>query len=393
MHADPHEVLRRWLPHVLMLAAIVASIVLVAYVVAPLFEPILLAAAMAMLTGPVLNEPVFKRLRTWLPKLSESLARRIAGITATVLVAVALLTPVIIVLISSAGSIQEVADLVAGILSRNPEQLDRLEMMIRQHVLEIDNIYPKLNLGSAGIAAGIRGLLGEALGVTTAFIGFVVSGTSAAAQMALAIISLAFFFVEGPRLSRTLLQYSPLREDQQDALLSHHRSTVLRLLSDTVASAIVKGVVLGGIVWGVDHTFGTGILPFLPIAVVAGVITLLPLVGVTMVWLPVASLMFATQPVGAVVLAISCWTANFAIEFVRDKVARRIDDRSSWRSFLLFLGLVGGLLSYGLKGLLIGPMAVVLVSTVCSAWLPLYGGNDDEPPQGTATDTDADART
>jgi len=51
---DPQPILRRWLPHVLMLAAIVASIWLLGYVVAPLFEPILLAAALAMLTAPVL---------------------------------------------------------------------------------------------------------------------------------------------------------------------------------------------------------------------------------------------------------------------------------------------------------------------------------------------------
>ncbi len=388
MHADPREVLRRWLPHALMLGAIVASIVLVAFVVTPLFEPILLAAAMAMLTGPVLNEPVYNWLRRrTLPSLpllntprslSDGLSRKIAGITATVLLAVALLTPLAIVLVMTAGSIQEVADLVVGVVTNNDAALTRLEEGINLQLFEIDRIYPKLALSELGIATWVRDTLGEARGVPTAFVSFLASGMSAVAQMALAIISLAFFYAEGPSLSRTLLHYSPLRAEQQESLLTHHRATVLRLLSDTVASAIVKGLVLGGIVWGVDRLYGTGVLPFFPIATVAGVVTLLPLVGVTMVWLPVASFLFTKEPVGAAVFALTCWSANFAIEYVRAHIGRRLDDRSSWRSFLLFLGLVGGLISYGLKGLLIGPMAVVLVSTVCSAWLPLYGGDGDD---------------
>jgi predicted PurR-regulated permease PerM len=396
MHAEPRDVLRRWLPHVLMLAAIVASIWLVTVVVAPLFEPILMAAALAMLTGPVLNDPVYQWLRRrsfpeWtaserLPvsirlvrplTVPDRLARKSAGIIATVLLAAALLTPVIVVLVTSARSFEDVADLLVGIVTRSPEQLDRLEDMIQFQLTEIDRIYPKLKLSQAGIAEGIRGLLGEALGVTSAFISFVVKGTSAASQMALAIISLAFFYVEGPAIARTLLHYSPLHGNQQEALLIHHRKTVLRLLTDTVASAIVKGLALGGIVWLIDRTFGSGIFPFLPIAIVAGVITLLPLVGVTIVWLPIATVMFPIEPIGAVVLGASCWGANFAIEHFRELIGRRIDDRSSWRSFLLFLGLIGGLISFGVKGLVIGPMAVVLVSTVCSAWLPLYGGSSE----------------
>ena len=45
-------------------------------------------------------------------------------------------------------------------------------------------------------------------------------------------------------------------------------------------------------------------------------------------------------------------------------------------SFLLFIGFVGGLLSFGIKGLLIGPVAVLFVSTLGSFWLPLYGFKD-----------------
>ena len=38
----------------------------------------------------------------------------------------------------------------------------------------------------------------------------------------------------------------------------------------------------------------------------------------------------------------------------------RLHEQGAWLSFMLFLGIIGGLLSYGPQGFVIGPMAVVL---------------------------------
>ena len=39
---------------------------------------------------------------------------------------------------------------------------------------------------------------------------------------------------------------------------------------------------------------------------------------------------------------------------------KRLHEQGAWLSFLLFLGIIGGILSYGPQGFAIGPMAVVL---------------------------------
>lgn len=387
---DPQPVLRRWLPHILMLTAIVASIWLLAFVVAPLFEPILLAAALAMLTAPVLFEPIDRLLQRRLPDLKEDLRRRIAGVGATTALGASIVTPVVIFVVSSVGSVRDVFDLGLGVIMRNAKQLDRLEALIDFEVQKLDKVYPKLNLAEAGIAEGVRNFLGEALDMSGAFLSFIASGTGAVAQLALAIIALAFFYVEGPRVARAILLYSPLRDDQQQTLLRTHRATVLRLLNDTVANAVAKGIALGAIVWATNRFLLLGgmkplPLPFIAAALVAGVITLLPLVGVTVIWLPIAVGWWTQgEYLAAGVTAVGCLAANFFIDRFRDKVSRSIDESSAWRSFLLFIGLVGGLLSFGIKGLIIGPMSVVLVSTVCSAWLPLYGGAHDVPEPALA---------
>ena len=151
---------------------------------------------------------------------------------------------------------------------------------------------------------------------------------------------------------------------------------MLRLLNDTIALAVTKGVILGLFIYWIDHQWGTGLVPSVPLILLAMALTLLPVVGLTMVWLPIAILSWSSgYHMAAVVLSLGSLVIHFSIEYLYHRIGRHIDDaRHAWLGFLLFLSLVGGLLSFGVAGFIIGPMAVVLVETLGSFWLPLYGG-------------------
>lgn len=380
MPMDPRTSLRAWLPHGLMLGALVAAVMLFVNVAAPLFEPILLAAAIAILTSPVLSTPLDRFVDRKFPRLSERARRRIAGVTATVAVVLFALTPVFLAVLSQADNLSELADKARGVVTRDPETIAAIADAVQQQVIEINSHYQKLHLPADEIGDSVRQFLAESTDVNSAFLSFIFAGTGTVAHVLLALVSLAYFYIDGARLLRGLLRYSPLSVDQQTRLIDQHRRVVLRLLNDTIATAVVKGVVLGGIVWAIDHILGSGSLPFLPIAIVAALITLLPLVGATMVWLPFAGLAWTQgNRVGAVVLAVCCWTTNFVLDRYRERVSSRLEQNTEWLGFLLFLGVVGGLLSYGPKGLIIGPFAVVVVITVGRAWLPLYVAGDQRP--------------
>ena len=74
------------------------------------------------------------------------------------------------------------------------------------------------------------------------------------------------------------------------------------------------------------------------------------------------------------------------VERYPKRISGQLARTTDWMGFLPFLGVVGGLLTYGPKGLIIGPFAVVLVFTVGRAWLPLYlsdGDADDEAGEET----------
>jgi len=387
LQPDPRSLISRWLPHLVLIALLGAGIWLLARVFAPLLEPILLAAALAMITAPILFEPVDRFLgRTPLHRLGERTRRQFAGMIATLLLLALMVLPVLALLADTVGSIAGTFDMLFGILTKDQQQIALFEQKIAEQVAAIDKLYPRLHLPDAELPQKARELLVELLDFGPAMLSFIFKGTGALAQVLLALIALAFFYAEGPRLLRGLLAYSPLDAEQEGQLIRRHRQVMLRLLHDTVATAVAKGLTLGLIAWSVSELSGFGRFPFVPIALLATVISLLPLVGMGLVWLPLTVLLWSGgYPTGAVLLALLSIVAHVALEQLRRRTGKRIDERGAWRSFLLFLGLIGGLLSFGLKGLVIGPMAVVIVFTLGSFWLPLYGVGPkrdllDEPP-------------
>jgi predicted PurR-regulated permease PerM len=100
---------------------------------------------------------------------------------------------------------------------------------------------------------------------------------------------------------------------------------------------------------------------FLPVFFLGAFIGLVPVVGSAMVWLPLSSLVWSRgEPVTALVMAGLCLFLNYLISRVRAKMGRKLHEQGAWLSFLLFLGIIGGILAYGPQGFVIGPMAVVL---------------------------------
>ena len=378
MDSDPRQVISRWLPHILLIALLVMGLWVLTLVLRPLLEPILLAAALAMLTAPFIYQPCEKLVARLLPKSRPAQRRQLAGIASTVVLVLLLLAPVLLLLANTVGSVSGTFDLIVGLATKDAEQITKLEQSIGNQIKRVDDLYTNIDLASYELPKKLRAIITEAMDFGSAFLNFMAAGTGILAHLVLAVISLAFFYAEGPRLSRALLAYSPLDTDQQEQLVARYRAIMLHLINDTVAIAVLKGTVLALVIYSVDHLLGQQVLPFVPIAILAALITLLPVVGVTMVWLPLAGLEWSLgSHAAAITIAVGCTAAHYGLDILRRRVGRKIGDRESWMNFLLFLGLVGGLLSFGIKGLIIGPMAVVFVATIGSFWGPLYGLGPD----------------
>lgn len=377
MPTEPDRVLRAWMPHLLLMGVLAGIVWLVLRVFSPLLDPLLLGACLAVLTSPLLHVPFTRAIAHCAPWLGEIHQRRLAAILATLVLVFVMSLPLILLI----GSWSQTFGIAWGIIHQSPQAYDDLQLVIARHVASLDRHFPALALAQRAIPENIVATLREALAFGPSFLGFLFAGTSRLAHFVLAMICLTFFFSEGPRVMRALLHYTPLTDDQQEQLILRHRQSVIRLLHDTVAVALIKGCVFAGIAWAADHSIGSGTLPFTPLVLVASILTLLPVVGVAMIWVPLLVLFWSQNwYLAAGTLATASIAAQILLQWAQRRLARRIDDRDSWIGFLLFLGLLGGLLSFGLRGLVIGPVAVVMLVTLGSFWLPLYGvGGDSEP--------------
>jgi len=383
MPIDPQTRLRAWLPHLAMLALFALALWLVAAVFAPIRDPLLLAAALAMLSYSVLFRPLLMAARWLLPGVAESWRRHLAAGAATIALVVALLAPLALLLLASLRSLSEAGTLLLGLALRDERQLARLGSLVRQYAEATVALYPSLPLDPAATERFVAGLFGQSQ--SSALLNFVFTGTgSFLAEMVLALVLLGWFYDQGPVLVRTLLGYTPLEPAQRSELSRRLEAAVVRMWLDTVARALVRGVTTGVFVWLVAD-----LNPIL-IGMVAAFVSLIPLVGLAFVWVPLASLLWAqAMPWHAGGLVLGVLAADFLVCELGTRVTRGLAHTGEWFSLLLFLSLTGGLLAFGAKGLVIGPMAVVVLVVLGSFWLPLYGIGKALGPDGLPAEAGA----
>jgi hypothetical protein len=74
----------------------------------------------------------------------------------------------------------------------------------------------------------------------------------------------------------------------------------------------------------------------------------------------------------AISLAVMCLLSLLFVGWIRKYKVSKLYEYRPVTSFLLFMSLVGGVITFGLKGLILGPMTVVLVNVLGVYWHSIY---------------------
>jgi predicted PurR-regulated permease PerM len=377
--SSQHSLLRQWLPHVVMLALIASATWLVATVFAPLGKPLLVAAALAALTHRVVMTPTQARIDRLLPRVPAAWRCRLSAIIATSILLFLAATPVLVILVDALGGIGHAYEVIVGLMVRDPHMANEVADALAGHAQRMHSLYPAFPITPAEVHAGVLDMLVHSQ--ASAFYAYLFRGTGGLlAQGALTIILLCAFFERGRNIAERLLLMAPFTESQREEFSRRFQHTTLRLLHDTVAMALMRGLALGLIAWLVAD-FPIGV-----VAAIAAFVGLVPVVGYASVWIPLSSLVWSRgEPWHAVALALASLSSWWLIGQLGQRMVRDLDTNDSWPGFLLFLGIVGGVLSFGWTGLVVGPMAVVVLRVLLGFWLPLYGVGTREPDTDTDT--------
>lgn len=263
----------------------------------------------------------------------------------------------LIILIPLMGVLAAIATQALNLYQWLAPQLNTatLDEWWRQHLL---TRFPWLEqvraMGEGRVMDFLSGAIARVAGAANNLLQGAVAGmTAAALELALLLIMLFFFLRDAPQFREQIRRISPLTKQQADGVLDSIAATMRGALASLLFVPIVQGALatLGYLMVGLPNALLWG-----------GFTTLLafvPAVGTPVVWVPVCIYLFAQGHIWqGVLLALYCVLVVTSI----DNVLRPLFLRGAARIHPLwsFLAILGGLMSFGALGLLVGPLILSL---------------------------------
>lgn len=326
------------------LALIATALLPIAWRIAePFFTALLLAIILAVLLEPV---------RAWLVgKLGRpGLAALLTTTFAAVLVAVTLWT---------AGAVlaQQVEAAYASLA--RPSANDSWATAVSRAADRIaEAVASRIPVDAAAVREELlRYTHGSAAWLLRA-VGSVFSGVSAAlVTMLLMLIFLNELLRHGRGWVEKALPALPMETETGERLIGNIQSTIVGVVGGTSVAAVSEGV-LTGAAFAVAGISSAAMLGFF-----AGLASIVPLVGCSLVWAPVVIYEIANGSyVKAAAIGIWCGIGTVVIDnVVRPAVAR---GHVHLHSLTIALSIIGGTRAFGALGIILGPLIISLLLAV-----------------------------
>jgi predicted PurR-regulated permease PerM len=327
--------------------ALVVVLLLVGYWVFRILQPFLSALVWAVILATVFY-PSYERLCRWLRRPA------LASILTCLLITALIVLPVILLLVLLAGeSVQAYRGLE---VKMQAQQLGRLETLRQTAAYQWllgkmqAMAVPEPNFRQLGVEA-IRQLsqflVGHGAALFSRFGQFVMS-------FFVMVLSLYYFFVNGPGILQELSRLSLLRREYEEVILTKFKQVAVATFGGSLLTAVLQGVA-GGLVFLV---FGLS-SPLLWGAVMA-LLSLVPVVGTALVWGPVVVYYLLTGSLAkGLGLAVVCGAVVGSIDnLVKPLLIRR---GSEIHTLWLFFGVMGGIGAFGFLGLILGPLLIAVL--------------------------------
>ena len=170
------------------------------------------------------------------------------------------------------------------------------------------------------------------------------------------LFSIFYFLDHGEKIKNTAVMLVPLTSSHKKKILERLRETIEAVVAGNISTALLQGV-LGALIFSI-----LGISSPLFWGLIMAILAFIPAVGPSVVWLPTAIFLFIQeQNIKAIVLIVYGCAIMMSVDaFLKPKL---IGDRMKMSSFMVFLGVLGGLKVFGILGLFFGPIILALLAT------------------------------
>lgn len=160
-------------------------------------------------------------------------------------------------------------------------------------------------------------------------------------------------------ISRELLLLIPLKKEVSEKFAHEFKNITLGIIYGQVLLGIVQGLLMGLFLYIINFQ---NVLFFTVVGIIAGI---LPLIGPSLVWIPVGIILLSK---GQIILAIILVIYGSIVSWFFDGFVRPyiISERTVLSLPLSFVGMVGGVYSFGFLGLIIGPLVMSYLMLILS---------------------------
>jgi predicted PurR-regulated permease PerM len=286
--------------------------------------------------------PVHSRLvaRTGRPATSALLS--------SLLVIVTILAPLTLITLALVNELSGVAQNLQANLSSLLDPNSRIAGPVLRWLGQYVNVDQLLS--PQFIMERLKGMGGAIAGRTLGFVGGVLG---VIVQAAFVVFAMYYLFRDGDRIVRALPNIMPLETSQSEVILARTRDVIAASVYGVLVIAIIQGALGGLMFW----------LLSLPSAIVWAVVmtflSMIPMAGAFIVWVPAAIYLAATGHwVKAIILVgWGVLVIGTIDNFLRPKL---VGERTKLHELFVFFSVLGGVHVFGVLGIVLGPVVLAI---------------------------------
>ncbi len=167
------------------------------------------------------------------------------------------------------------------------------------------------------------------------------------------MFSLFFFFVDGEYLKNQVSSLIPIEQKYLDRLFKQASEGIRGIIFGNLFTGIFQGI-CAFIVYSIF-----GVANSLTFALLTIIASFMPIIGTTIIWIPLGVLFIINGEIlrAIIFLVVSWFFITIPDNFVRPLL---LGNRIELHPLFIFFAILGGVLFFGLSGIILGPLTFIL---------------------------------
>jgi len=363
--------------HQLFVLAFFLVLLVLFYQIAVIFAPFLVPVLWAVIIARMTNGLYVKLVH--LLRGRDTLAAALLTCATVFLVVFPIVSLTLLLVQETTIAYQSVVEWVqAGGMKQLPEYLGRIPLVGR---LIQEQLRTFVLAGS-----GYEGSIAEGTKTVGTFLLTQISGLARDAlsltiDLFIMLFTLFFFYKDGRGLFWRFYYLLPLEERHKEKVINRLNSAMAAVVKGVLATSFLQAVLAGGayVVLGVPFA--------LVLAAITALLSLLPIGGTALVWVPVAGYLFVSGPIWKGI-AMVAWGGLVVVGLI-DNILKPlfIGQGTQLPTLFLFFSILGGLAAYGFIGVFLGPIVLAILLTAIHIYEEEYQTKGTVLPKTETADT------